>query len=145
MRVDTAHCSALRGLSAGCSACCVGTPTGVRRCLRGVVSRDRGHGAARLQETGVVDAVAGQFRGDGGPPSFGEFGVARARAQRAAQVGFFAGEQAVADLTVRGEPHPVAGSAERAGHGGDHADGGRAAVDQEQFCGALLRWAVSAG
>ena len=50
-----------------------------------------------------------------------------------AQVGLLAGEQAVADLAVGGEPDPVAGAAERPGHRGDDADRGRAAVDEEQL------------
>ena len=53
--------------------------------------------------------------------------------QGSPQVGLLAGEQAVADLTVGGEPDPVAVAAERAGHRGDHADGRGAAVDQEQL------------
>ena len=60
--------------------------------------------------------------------------VAPARSA-AAQVGLLAGEQAVADLAVGGEPDPVAVAAERPGDRGDHADGGRAAVDQEQLGG----------
>ena len=42
------------------------------------------------------------------------------------------GEQAVAHLSVGGEPGPVAGAAERPGHASDHADRGRAAVDEER-------------
>ena len=56
----------------------------------------------------------------------------RPRSARA-QVGLLAGEQAVADLAVGGEPDPVAVAAERPGDRGDHADRGRAAVDQEQL------------
>ena len=41
--------------------------------------------------------------------------VTRPVAQRPAQVGLALGEQAVADLTVRGEPRPVAGGAEGVG------------------------------
>ena len=48
----------------------------------------------------------------------------------AAQVGLLAGEQAVADLAVGGQPDAVAGAAERAGDRGDDADPARAAVDQ---------------
>ena len=56
-----------------------------------------------------------------------------APARSAPQVGLLAGEQAVADLAVGGQPHPVAVAAERAGDRGDDADGGRAAVDEEQL------------
>ena len=63
----------------------------------------------------------------------GEVLVGGAVAQRAAQVDLAAGEQAVADLAVGGQPHPVAGGAERRGHAGDDADGGRPAVDEEQL------------
>ena len=62
-------------------------------------------------------------------------------AQRGPQVGLLGGEQAVADLPVGGEPDPVAGAAERPGDRADHADPGRAAVDQEHLGGgaAALR------
>ena len=53
----------------------------------------------------------------------------------AAQVGLLAGEQAVAHLAVGGEPGAVAGPAEGAGDGGDHADPGRPAVDQPALGG----------
>ena len=43
-------------------------------------------------------------------------------AHRAAQVDLLAGEQAVAQLAVGGEPDPVAGGAERRGDAGDDAD-----------------------
>ena len=59
----------------------------------------------------------------------------------AAQVGLGAGEQAGADLAVGGQPGAVAGAAERAGHRGDDADHGRAAVDQP----ALGRGAAALG
>ncbi len=53
----------------------------------------------------------------------------------AAQVGLLAGEQAVADLSVGGQPDPVAVTTERPGHRGDHAHGRRATVDEEQLGG----------
>ena len=59
--------------------------------------------------------------------------VGRPRAQRGAQVGLLAGEQAVAHLAVRGQPDPVAVAAERPGHRGDDADRGGSAVDEEQL------------
>ena len=68
-------------------------------------------------------------------PAVGDLLVGGARAQRRAQVGLLAGEQAVADLAVGGEPDPVAVAAERAGHRGDDADRRRAAVDEEQLGG----------
>ena len=68
-----------------------------------------------------------------------------AGAQRRAEVGLLAGEEAVADLAVGGEPDPVAVAAERAGDRGDDADGRRAAVDVEQLGrGAAARLAVRA-
>ena len=77
----------------------------------------------------------------------GELLVGRRRPAARPQVGLLAGEQAVADLAVGGEPDPVAVAAERARHRGDHADRGRAAVDQEQLGGRaaprLLRPGVS--
>ena len=68
-------------------------------------------------------------------PGVGDLGVGAAAAQHRPQVGLGAGEQARADLAVGGEPGAVAGAAERPGDRGDHADHGRAAVDQPALGG----------
>ena len=67
--------------------------------------------------------------------TLGQLLVAGPGAHRVAQVALLPGEQAVADLPVGGQPDPVAGPAERPGHRADHADPGRAAVDQERLGG----------
>src|SRR5205085_11358035 len=94
---------------------------------------DRGHRTVRLQERRVVDAVAGQLHRDGAPPRRGQLGVVRPGPQRAAQVAFRTGEQAVPYLAIGGQPDPVAGPAERPGDRRDDAHPGRAAVDQERL------------
>ena len=91
---------------------------------------DRAHRAARLQEPGVVDAVPGELAPHRGAPAVGDLRVVGTAAQRGAQVGLVAGEQAVADLAVGRQPGAVAGAAERPGDRGDDADRGRAAVDE---------------
>src|SRR5690606_32584995 len=96
---------------------------------------DRGHGAGRLEEGGIVDAVAGALARHGGDPPFGEFVVGGPGAQGGLEVGLLAGEQAVADLAVGGEPYAVAGAAERPGDGPDHAHPGGPAVDEEPLGG----------
>ncbi len=86
--------------------------------------------------------MAGQLDRHGLAPAVGQLGVGRPGPQRAAQVAFRAGEQAVPDLAVGGQPDPVAGTAERPGNRGDDADPGRPAVDQERLGrrgAALLR------
>ena len=55
------------------------------------------------------------------PPAVGDLVVVGAAAQRRPQVGLLAGEQAVADLAVGGQPDPVAVAAERPRHRRDHA------------------------
>src|ERR1700733_7972946 len=90
------------------------------------LAADGGHGAVGLQEGRVVYAVTWKFGRDGTPPDPGQFGVCGSGAQRAAQVALGAGEQAVAHLAVGGQPHPVARTAERAGHRADDAYPGRA-------------------
>src|SRR5580698_11605811 len=92
---------------------------------------DGRHGPGRLQEPGVVDAMAGQLDRDRLGPPLSDLLVAGPGPQRRAQVGLRPSEQAVADLAVGGQPDPVASTAEGPGHRGDHADPGRAAVDQE--------------
>ena len=91
-------------------------------------------GRVGLEERQVVDAVAraacGAIAARQRSASSSSLG---AGAQRAAQVGLLAGEQAVAHLAVGGEPDPVAVAAERPGHRGDHADGAGPAVDREQL------------
>ena len=74
-----------------------------------------------------------------GPEDLGHRVVVRARAQDRAEVGLLAGEQAVADLAVGREPHPVAGAAERPGHRADDPDARRAAVDQPRLRGGAAR------
>src|SRR5690606_41000473 len=61
---------------------------------------DRRHGAGGLQERRVVDAVAGALAPHRRPPQLDDLVVGGAGAQRRAQVGLLAGEQAVADLAV---------------------------------------------
>src|SRR5690242_21566478 len=84
-------------------------------CAGRVSAADRRHRALGLEERRVVDAVPGQLHRDGAPPPPGQLGVAGPGPQRAAQVVFRAGEQAVPHLPVGGEPDPVAGAAERPG------------------------------
>ena len=95
---------------------------------------DRGHRPVGLEERRVVDAVTGAPCRPSRPrqrsASSSSVAPARSAARRSDSC---AGEQAVADLAVGGEPDPVAVAAERPGHRRDHADRGRAAVDEEQL------------
>ena len=119
----------------GCPASSV-TPDAVRVPAPAGSAADRRHRPVGLQERRVVDAVPGPLAAHRRPPS-GRRSPRRSAPARSAvaQVGLLAGEQAVADLAVGGEPDPVAVAAERPGDRGDHADRGRAAVDQEQLGG----------
>src|SRR5262249_33310388 len=85
---------------------------------------DGGHGPGGLEEPGFVDPMPGQLAGYGLLPQRGQFAVAGTRPHRVVQVALVPGEQAVADLPVGGEPHPVAGSTERPGQRPDHAPPG---------------------
>ena len=76
---------------------------------------DGRHRPGGLQERRVVDAVARRAWPASRPPTVGELVVGGAGAQRRPQVGLLAGEQAVADLAVGGQPDPVAVAAERPG------------------------------
>src|SRR6202041_51912 len=91
---------------------------------------DGGHRPGGLEEAGVVDAVAGQLARHGALPAARQVIIGGSGPEQPAQVALLAGEQAVADLPVSGQPDPVAGAAERAGDGRYDADRGRAAVDQ---------------
>src|SRR5207245_10354942 len=51
-----------------------------------------------------------------------QLAVRRARAERRPQIDLALVQQAPAEMAVRGEARPVAGGAERLGHGGDDAD-----------------------
>jgi hypothetical protein len=83
--------------------CCPGSSK------RGALSAaDGGHRAGGLQEAGIVDAVPGQFGGDGAAPDGGQLAVVGSGPKRRAQITLVAGEQAVADLAVGGQPDPVA-------------------------------------
>ena len=64
----------------------VGAAGRPRRAAYAPVSRRWRTSAGRLQEAGVVDAVAGQLGRDRAPPALGELLVAGAGPQRAAQV-----------------------------------------------------------
>ena len=99
-----------------------------------LLAADGRHRPVGLEERQVVDPWPGQLAAPSRPPS-GRRAPRRRRprAWRRTQVGLVAGEEAVADLAVGGEPDPVAVAAERAGHRGDDADRRRAAVDGEQL------------
>ena len=92
---------------------------------------DGGHGPGRLQERSrrrcraraACRASATRHRSASSSSS-----APPRRAARRSRL--LAGEQAVADLAVGGQPDPVAVTAERPGDRGDDADGGRTAVDQ---------------
>ena len=107
----------------------------IRALPAGPSAADRGHRAVRLKEGRVVDPVPRQLGRDRRPPPRRDLVVRGSGSQQGAQVTFRPGEQAVANLPVGREPHPVAGAAERAGDGRDHPDPGRAAVDQERLGG----------
>ncbi len=107
----------------------------IRALPAGPSAADRGHRAVRLKEGRVVDPVPRQLGRDRRPPPRGDLVVRGSGSQQGAQVTFRPGEQAVANLPVGREPHPVARAAERAGDGRDHPDAGRAAVDQERLGG----------
>src|SRR5262252_4862125 len=76
---------------------------------------DSRHRPGRLEEAGLVDAVARELGGDRTPPQFGQFLVGSPASHRVAQVALVLREQAVADLAVRGQPDPVTLPAERPG------------------------------
>ena len=111
----------------------------LRRSAPALLAADCAHGAGGLEERSSSMPWPGRL-------------VHMARRQRSAissssapprsaraQVGLLAGEQAVADLAVGGQPDPVAVAAERPRHRGDDADRRRAAVDEEQLGGRAAR------
>ena len=141
MRVDTAHwVSALRGLlgweGRGGAFLSRGHPgRGAPVSARSGQPPIADIGAVGCRKPGSSMPWPGSLREQRARQQLGDFGVVAPARSGAAQVGLLAGEQAVADLTVGGEPHPVAGTAERPGHRGDDADRGRAAVDQPRLRG----------
>ena len=97
---------------------------------------DGRHRPLRLDKAGSPNAVAMRL-----PPHLtldqaGQLGIGDALAQRTAQVYLALGEQAVADLAVRGQADPITGRTERGRHAGDDSDDRRSAVDEEQLGGA---------
>src|SRR5690606_34105967 len=82
-------------------------------------SADRAHRALRLHEIGPVHAVAGLLAPLGGTPDLGDRLIVRSRAERRAQVGLLAGEQAGAHAALGGQAGAAAVGAEGAGHRGD--------------------------
>src|SRR5262245_17892084 len=80
------------------------------------------HVSLRLPKPGLVDKVPrplGPYRVHEQP---GQVVVAGSGAQGAAQVGFFSGEEAIAQFAVGGEPDAVARAAEGLRDGRDDAD-----------------------
>src|SRR5690554_5133242 len=108
-------------------------------CLRSRAAEsaaDRAHRTARLQETRVVDAVTGALARERAPDRRSDLLVLAALTDHGAQVGLVLREEAVAQLTVGREAHPVARSAEWRRHGRDDADRVRTAVDEPQLGGS---------
>ena len=103
---------------------------------------DHRHAADGLHEVGVIDAVAGPLPPHRLAQQRLELVVARTRAHRAAQVRLLEGEQAVAELPLRGQPHAVARVAERLGDARDHPDSARGAVGEAVRRGRLGALAV---
>ena len=144
---EAAHAGPPQGVAGlrGAPRVARGLPRGARLPRRTAVARRPGVDpvAAQPPMADIGRAAAGtsrrRCRGRGAwapsraPPAVGELLVGRAAAQRGAQVGLLAGEQAVAHLAVGGEPDPVAVAAERPGDRGDDADRRRSAVDGEQL------------
>src|SRR3954471_5680611 len=103
-------------------------PSGSSRCARparrpaAASGPNRAHRPCRLDEAWLVDVVLELLA----PPRVAhdplEVGFGRPAAQRLAQVGLVEREQARPQLAVRGQPDPVAVTAERLGHGVDEAD-----------------------
>jgi hypothetical protein len=77
--------------------------------------------------------VTGELAGDGGAPDGGKLLVVGVTPEQSTQVGLGAGEQAVADLAVRGQPDAIARAAEWPRDRADGADAAGAAVDQERL------------
>src|SRR5690606_1554622 len=94
---------------------------------------DRRHRPVRVEEPRVVDPVTDRFAGHRREPALGELVVPGAGPESGAEAGPLPREETVPDLAVRGEPDAVAVAAERAGDRRDHADRGRAAVDEEEL------------
>src|SRR3954469_1455602 len=88
-----------------------GAPGGTARAVRSAA--DRAHRAGRLDEARLVDAVLELLAPDGLADDPLDLVVARAVAQRRAQVGLVDREQARAQAAVGGEVDAVAVAAER--------------------------------
>ena len=102
-----------------------------RRSSQAVSRRWRDIGRAGCRKPGSSMPWPGSLRPAARPASASAERRRRSAPARSgrAQVGLLAGEQAVAQLAVGGEPDPVAGAAERPGDRADDADPRRAAVD----------------
>src|SRR5215469_1521935 len=94
---------------------------------------DGRHGPGGLQEIWVVDAVTWQLAGNAALPAADEIIIRCPGPHRRTQVTLRRSEQAVPHLTVRGQPDPVAGCAERPRHRADHAHRLRTAIDEERL------------
>ena len=93
-------------------------------------------------KSGMVDPVPRPLRPQPSPDQELELLVGGAVPHRRAEVGLVQREQAVAEHALGRHPEPVAGVAERLGHGGDHADPSRCAVGEPVRGGRLVRVAL---
>src|SRR3954451_12745789 len=93
--------------AAACAAAKKRTVTSIWAARVGVSATDGAHRPGGLNETGVVDAVAGRLGPHRDAPRGLDHFVVGTTAEQTAKVGLLAREQAAADLTVGGQPGAV--------------------------------------
>src|SRR5947208_14234102 len=114
-------------------------------CSWPLLTADLGHRSACPDKAGIVDLVLQLLVGDGEPDQLLEPLVGGAVAERRLQVPLAAGEEAGAELSVGGQPDPVARRAERLRHRIDEADLAGAVGEADAPRGRRLANPVRAG
>src|SRR3989454_4141764 len=101
------------------------------------LSADEDHGARRLNEAWLIDAVALFFFHDNGTDVSDQVLVGGSLAQQRPQIMIVLAEQAGAELAIGSQPDAGAMTTEGLGHRGDEADFAGGAISEAVFAGGF--------
>src|SRR5216684_113812 len=101
------------------------------------LAADKDHGARRLDEAGLIDAVAFLFFHDNGVDIGDQVLIGSSFAQQRAQVMVVLAEETGAELAIGSQADARAVPAERLGYGSDEADFAGCAVGETVFAGGF--------